>query len=61
MLHVPTESIPLDDLESYFGFLSAFIALDACVSNAKTRALLGWTPVGPSLLEDLRQGHYFTS
>jgi nucleoside-diphosphate-sugar epimerase len=60
MLRVPTNSIPIDDLDSYFGFLSAFITVDARVSTAKTQALLDWTPVGPSLLEDLRQGHYFT-
>jgi nucleoside-diphosphate-sugar epimerase len=60
MLQVPAKSIPLEELEGYFGFLSGFITLDAHVSTAKTRALLGWTPVGPSLLEDLRQGHYFT-
>jgi nucleoside-diphosphate-sugar epimerase len=60
MLEVPTSSIPLDELEGYFGFLSGFIALDARVSNAKTRALLDWTPVGPTLLEDIRQGHYFS-
>jgi nucleoside-diphosphate-sugar epimerase len=61
MLGVPTKSIPLDDLESYFGFLSGFITLDARVSTAKTQALLDWKPVGPSLLDDLRQGHYFTN
>jgi nucleoside-diphosphate-sugar epimerase len=60
MLQVPTNTIPLDELDSYFGFLSGFITLDARVSTTKTRALLGWAPVGPSLLEDLRQGHYFT-
>jgi nucleoside-diphosphate-sugar epimerase len=59
MLHVPIKSIPLDQLESYFGFLSGFIALDARVSTAKTQALLGWTPVGPTLIDDLKQGHYF--
>ena len=61
MLGVPTKSIPLDDLESYFGFLSALITVDVRVSNAKTRALLGWTPVGPTLINDLRQGHYFST
>lgn len=60
MLHVPTRSIPLGELESYFGFLGAFIAVDAPISTAKTQALLGWTPVGPTLLADLKQGHYFT-
>jgi nucleoside-diphosphate-sugar epimerase len=61
MLGVPVKSVPLDQLEGYFGFLSAFIALDARISTAKTQALLGWTPVGPTLIEDLRAGHYFDS
>jgi nucleoside-diphosphate-sugar epimerase len=61
MLHVPTNSIPLDELDSYFGFLSGFITLDARISTAKTQALLGWTPVGPSLIDDLKQGHYFVN
>jgi nucleoside-diphosphate-sugar epimerase len=59
MLDVPTKSVPLDGLDSYFGFLSGFITLDARVSTAKTQALLGWRPVGPSLIDDLKQGHYF--
>ena len=59
MLGVPVKSVPLDQVESYFRFLSAFIALDTRVSNAKTQALLGWTPVGPTLIEDLKEGHYF--
>jgi nucleoside-diphosphate-sugar epimerase len=61
MLRVPVKSIPLDQLESYFGFLSAFIALDCRVSTAKTQALLAWTPTGPSLIDDLKQGHYFNN
>jgi nucleoside-diphosphate-sugar epimerase len=61
MLHVPTRSIPLDELDTYFDFLSYFITLDARVSTAKTQALLGWKPVGPGLIDDLKQGHYFTN
>jgi nucleoside-diphosphate-sugar epimerase len=61
MLGVPVKSIPLDQLESYFGFLGAFIALDARVSTAKTQALLGWAPVGPTLIDDLKAGHYFNN
>ena len=49
------------ELDGYFDFLSGFITLDARVSTAKTQALLGWKPVGPSLIDDLKQGHYFTN
>lgn len=61
MLQLPTASVPLDELDGYFGFLSSFITLDVRVSTAKTRALLGWNPVGPGLIEDLKQGHYFAT
>ena len=36
-----------------------FAGMDVVVSNEATRELLGWTPTGPTLLEDLDQGHYF--
>lgn len=61
MLQLPTASVPLDELDGYFGFLSSFITLDVRVSTAKTRALLDWNPVGPGLIEDLKQGHYFAT
>jgi nucleoside-diphosphate-sugar epimerase len=60
MLGVPTKSIPVDELEGYYGFLGPFIGLDVRVSTAKTQALLGWSPVGPTLVDDLRRGHYFS-
>jgi nucleoside-diphosphate-sugar epimerase len=43
----------------HFGFLGPLVALDNRASNAKTRALLGWEPTHPGLLEDLRAGFYF--
>ena len=36
-----------------------FAGMDVVVSNESTRELLGWTPTGPTLLEDLDKGHYF--
>ncbi|HZV27032.1 MAG TPA: NAD-dependent epimerase/dehydratase family protein [Acidothermaceae bacterium] len=36
-----------------------FAGMDVVVSNESTRELLGWTPTGPTLLEDLDAGHYF--
>ena len=58
-LGVPTASIAPDDALAHFGFLGAFLQLDSPVSNDLTRELLGWEPVGPTLLEDLDAGHYF--
>ncbi|MEV5571139.1 SDR family oxidoreductase [Spirillospora sp. NPDC052269] len=60
-LSVPTVSVPLEDAEEHFGFLSHVISMNAPASSAKTRALLGWEPVHPGLIEDLDEGHYFAS
>lgn len=54
-LGLPVRSVPPE----HFGWLSAFITLDSQASSAKTRALLGWEPTGPTLLEDLEAGYYF--
>jgi len=35
------------------------LAIDSPASSAHTRALLGWQPTQPGLLDDLDQGHYF--
>ena len=42
-----------------FGFLGHILAIDQPASSAQTRALLGWQPVQPGLIEDLDKGHYF--
>jgi nucleoside-diphosphate-sugar epimerase len=54
-LGVPVESRPPE----HFRFLGPLVSLDNRASNAKTRALLGWEPTHPGLLEDLRAGFYF--
>ena len=43
----------------HFGFLGPLVGLDNRASSAQTRALLGWEPTHPGLLEDLRAGFYF--
>lgn len=43
----------------HFGLLAGFVGADAPVSSARTRALAGWTPTGPTLLADLAQPAYF--
>ncbi|ROS75435.1 SDR family oxidoreductase [Cellulomonas sp. PhB143] len=58
-LGVPTVSVTPDDAAEHFGWLGAFFSLDVPASNAKTRELLGWEPVHPTLLEDLASGSYF--
>ncbi|MGF9695215.1 SDR family oxidoreductase [Rhizobium sp. 0TCS1.26] len=52
-LDLPTVSIPQGEAPAHFGWLSAFVARDMSASSALTQQRLGWTPVGPGLLEDI--------
>ena len=53
-LGVPTKSIPASEAADHFGWLGGFVGLDLSASSAWTRKALGWTPNGPSLLDDLK-------
>ncbi|OHV33845.1 MULTISPECIES: SDR family oxidoreductase [Pseudofrankia] len=57
-LGLPTASVPPADAEAHFGWIGRFFGMDAVASNARTRELLGWTPTGPTLLEDIAAGAY---
>lgn len=57
-LGVPVRSVPTAEAAEAFGWLSAMLGLDAPASSARTRELTGWSPTGPTLLEDIRAGHY---
>lgn len=59
-LGVPVVSKVGGEVESHFGWISAVIGIDNPVSSEKTRELLGWTPKERGLLDDLREGSYFT-
>jgi nucleoside-diphosphate-sugar epimerase len=59
MLDVPVVGIAPDSAAEHFGFLSDFVQIDNPTSSALTRELLGWNPVGPGLIADIEQGHYF--
>jgi nucleoside-diphosphate-sugar epimerase len=58
-LDLPVRSVESADVESYFSFLSGFVARDNPTSNAVTRRVLGWEPREPGLIDDLDAGHYF--
>jgi nucleoside-diphosphate-sugar epimerase len=58
-LGLPTASIAPQDAAGHFGFLGMFAAADNPASSALTRQRLGWAPVGPGLIADLDEGHYF--
>lgn len=60
-LDLPTVSVSPQDAPQHFGFLSHFVGADTPVTSNITRELLGWEPIGPTLLEDLDQEHYYRS
>jgi nucleoside-diphosphate-sugar epimerase len=60
-LDLPVVAVSPEDAGGHFGFLAAFLALDAPASSALTRELLGWGPTHPGLIEDLDEGHYIHS
>jgi nucleoside-diphosphate-sugar epimerase len=60
-LGLPLTSVSAQEAETHFGYLAAFVALDNPSSNARTKALLGWQPEHPGLLEDIERGGYLTA
>ncbi|HUE06044.1 MAG TPA: SDR family oxidoreductase [Acidimicrobiales bacterium] len=57
-LGVPTRSIAPEDALEHFGPLGHFAGMDFPATAAITQELLGWRATGPTLIEDLDQGHY---
>jgi nucleoside-diphosphate-sugar epimerase len=52
-LGLPVKSIPAEQAAAQFGWLAMFAGLDMAASSDWTQEALGWTPTGPTLLEDL--------
>jgi nucleoside-diphosphate-sugar epimerase len=42
----------------HFGWIGGFFGMDLSATSAATQELLGWTPTGPTLVEDLEAGAY---
>jgi nucleoside-diphosphate-sugar epimerase len=57
-LGVPAKSIAPDDVMAHFGWIGMFFSFDIPTSSAATQAKYGWTPSGPTLLDDLNAGVY---
>ncbi len=55
---LPVRSIPLDSAQDHFGWIGGFFPMDAVATSLVTRELLGWTPIGPTLIEDIDAGAY---
>lgn len=60
-LGLPPVSLSTAEAEAHFGWLSIFIGLDKSASSDWTREQLGWEPIGPTLLSDLRAMNYTSS
>lgn len=58
-LDLPVQSIAKDDVVAHFGWIGTFFSWDVPTSSALTQQRLGWTPTGPTLIEDLESGVYF--
>jgi nucleoside-diphosphate-sugar epimerase len=56
MYDLPVRSVAADDVEDHFGWIGTFFTMDLSASSTTTRELLGWTPTGPTLIEDLDAG-----
>jgi nucleoside-diphosphate-sugar epimerase len=56
--NLPTTSIAAEDIADHFGWIGTFFAMDLAATSTATRELLGWTPTGPSLIQDLDAGAY---
>ncbi|MFW0765113.1 SDR family oxidoreductase [Trabulsiella odontotermitis] len=57
-LGVPVVSLAATEAQAYFGWFSTFASLDLRASGDWTQQRLGWRPVGPSLVDDLRAMDY---
>jgi len=60
-LGLPVVSVAVEDADAHFGFVGDFFATTMTASSAHTRASLGWTPTGPTLVEDIESGAYGTA
>jgi nucleoside-diphosphate-sugar epimerase len=57
-LRLPLRSLTVEEAPAHFGWMALFAGMDLPASSAITRAALGWEPVGPGLIADLRAMEY---
>jgi nucleoside-diphosphate-sugar epimerase len=58
-LNVPVVSKSREEAADHFGWIALFFGVDGPASSAQTQELLGWRPVQPGLIADLKAEHYF--
>ena len=49
---------PVDEARKAFGPFADALAADTHIKTDRARKLLGWQPIGPSVLDDLDHGSY---
>jgi nucleoside-diphosphate-sugar epimerase len=55
---LPVTSIDPEDVPGHFGWIGTFFGMDLAATSTVTRELLGWIPMGPTLLKDIDTGGY---
>jgi len=58
-LNVPVVSKSREEAADHFGWIAHFFGIDGPASSALTQERLGWRPVRPGLIADLKAEHYF--
>jgi nucleoside-diphosphate-sugar epimerase len=58
-LNVPVVSKSREEAADHFGWIARFFGIDGPASSAQTQEQLGWRPVQPGLIADLKAKHYF--
>jgi nucleoside-diphosphate-sugar epimerase len=56
--NLPVTSIDPGDVPGHFGWIGTFFSMDLAATSTATQELLGWTPTGPTLIEDIDAGAY---
>lgn len=57
-LGLPTRSISPEEAEAHFGWMAMMFGTGTRATSETTRRTLGWTPTGPTLLDDIAAGAY---
>ena len=55
---LPVAAVPADRVQEHFGWIGGFFSADMAGSSVATQQLLGWTPTGPTLVDDIDTGAY---
>jgi nucleoside-diphosphate-sugar epimerase len=58
-LNLPVVSKSREEAADHFGWMALFFGIDGPASSAQTQQQLGWRPVQPGLIADLKAEHYF--